>query len=253
MKPDTIKPYTQPAFLICVALLAIAGVAMEQVHVKKAPFPLKKPLDLLDENGLGPYKVTSGEKIKNEEIVKSLGTEDYIQWVLEDADAAADSPVRKCLLFITYYELPDYVPHVPEECYIGSGHQRLASESVIFEINKDGTEQKIPGRHLVFEDTSSGYWGMNTKFSVFYLINVKGSISGGYRNSRESARWLLNKNIFSKYVYFCKVEWNFLSKSGARTYPKKEEAVAASEKLLGVILPILEKEHWPDRSVMNGK
>ena len=245
VKLDMIKSYAQPSFLICVALLAIAGIAMERVHVEKIPFPLKKSLELLDESGLAPYKVTLQEKVENKEIIKSLGTEQYIQWVLEDTDAAADSAVRKCLLFITYYELPDQVPHVPEECYIGSGYQRLASDSVTFKINQDGSERKIPGRYLVFEDTSFIYRGMDTKFSVFYLINVKGNISGGYRSSREDARWLLNKNIFSEYVYFCKVEWNFLSRSGVRTYPKKAEAVAASEKLLGVILPILEKEHWP--------
>jgi len=222
---------------------------MGQVHVDKIPFPLKKSLDLLDESGLGPYKVMSKGKIKNEEIVKSLGTEDYIQWVLEDTDAAADSDVRKCLLFITYYELPDKVPHVPEECYVGSGHQRLASDNLTFVINQDGNERKIPGRQVVFEDASSNYWGMSTKFSVLYLINV----NGVYTNSREGARLLLNKNIFSKYVYFCKVEWNFLNKSGAMSYPKKEKVTAASEKLLGVVLPILEKEHWPERPVANGK
>ena len=239
------KPYTQPAFLICVALLAIAGAAMERIHVEKEAFPLKRSLDLLDENSLTSYKVISKERIGNEEVIKSLGTDDYIQCVLEDPDVPADSDVRKCFLFITYYRLPDQVPHVPEECYIGSGYQRLASDSVTFKVNQDGSERKIPGRYLVFENTSSIYRGMDAKFSVFYLINVKGNISGGYRSSREDARWLLNKNIFSEYVYFCKVEWNFLSRSGVRTYPKKAEAVAASEKLLGVILPILEKEHWP--------
>ena len=249
VKRDMIKPYTQPAFLICAVVLAIAGIAMERVHVEKAPFPLRKSLDLLDENGLTPYKVISRERIRNEEVVKSLGTEHYIQWALEDTDAAADSAVRKCSLFITYYKLADKVPHVPEECYIGSGHQRLASDSVTFVVNKEGAEQKIPGRHLVFEGTSSSYWGTSTKFSVLYLINVNGL----YTNSREGARWALNKNIFSKYVYFCKVEWSFLSESGAKTYPAKEEAVTASEKLLGVILPILEEEHWPDRPVVNGK
>jgi len=243
------KPYTQPAFLICAVVLAIAGIAMERVHVEKAPFPLRKSLDLLDENGLTPYKVISREKIRNEEVVKSLGTEHYIQWALEDTDATADSAVRRCLLLITYYELPDRVPHIPEECYIGSGYQRLASDSVTFEINKDGVERKIPGRQLVFESTGSNYWGTSAKFSVLYLINV----NDVYTNSREGARWALNKNIFSKHVYFCKVEWNFLSKSGEKTYPPKGEAVTASEKLLGVILPILEEEHWPDRPVMNGK
>jgi hypothetical protein len=35
-------------------------------------------------------------------------------------------------------------------------------------------------------------------------------------------------------------------------YPSREEAIAASAKLLNVLLPVLEKEHWPDmKSVVN--
>jgi hypothetical protein len=48
---------------------------------------------------------------------------------------------------------------------------------------------------------------------------------------------------------FSKVEWKFfntgLAGQQGSVYPTKEEAVTASQKLLGVILPILEKEHWP--------
>jgi hypothetical protein len=243
---DIIKPYTQPAFLICAGLLAVAGVGMERVRVEKVPFPLKKPLDLLDENGLGHYKVTLKKEIPNQEVIKTLGTEDYIQWVLEDTSAAADSATCKCSLFVTYYELPDNVPHVPEECYIGAGHGRPESDSLILEIRAAGASRSIPAKQLVFEDRRT-----RRKFSVFYLINVRGRTSRGYANSRERARWLLNKNIFSKQVYFCKVEWSFLSKSGARAYPKSEEAAAASEKLLSVILPILEEEHWPGQAAVN--
>jgi len=219
------------------------------VHLKKTPLPLRKPLSLLDENGLAPYEVVSKPIMENEQVVKELGTEDYIQWILEDPDVAARSAVRRCLLFITYYDVPDRVPHVPEECYAGTGHQMLASDSVTLRINKDGTAEKIPGRHLVFASTNSNYWARDTKFSAFYLFKV----NGVYANSRESARIVLNKNIFGKYSYFCKVEWNFLTAFGEKSYPDKEEAAAASEKLLGVILPILEKEHWPDWPVANDK
>ena len=251
MKRDTkygICIYMQPAFLICAAVLAIAGSGMSiaiksfGIYLKKEPLPLKKSLDLLDEKRLAPYKVVSKEKIENEQIVKGLGTEDYIQWILEDPDEPVNSAVRKCLLFITYYDLPDVVLHVPEECYMGVGYQRLASDSVTFEMNKDGSERNIPGRHLVFASTSSNYWASDIKFSAFYLF----SVNGVYTSSRESARMVLNKNIFGKHSYFSKVEWNFSTSSGAKTYPSKQEAIIASEKLLGVILPILEREHWPD-------
>ena len=117
---DLIKVYMKPAFLICVAVLAITGSGMSiaiksfGIYLKKEPLPLKKSLDLLDESRLSPYKVVSKSKIENEEIVKNLGTEDYIQWNLEDTAAPPESSVRYCLLFIVYYGLPDFVPHVPE-------------------------------------------------------------------------------------------------------------------------------------------
>jgi len=248
---DTIKIYMQPAFLICVAVLAMAGAGMSiaietfGIYLKKEPLPLKKSLDLLDENGLSPYKVVHKKKIENEELLKALGTEDYIQWTLEDRDASDDSAVRNCILFITYYELPDRVPHVPEECYTGSGYQRLSSDGVAFEVNKTGGEKKIPGRYLVFTGTNSGYGQLaqEHRFPVLYFFNV----NGVYAGNREDARLTLNKNILGRHSYFSKVEWKFFNnRFGTTICPDEKEAIAASQKLLAVILPILETEHWPD-------
>ncbi len=251
-----IKHYMQPAFLICVAILAVAGGGMSAaiksfgIYLKKAPLPLRKSLDFLDENGLAPYKVISKDKIENKEIIKSLGTEDYIQWVLEDLDASANSAVHYCSLFITYYDLPDpRVVHVPDECYMGVGYQRLTSDSVSLEVNREGVDEKIPARYLVFAGTDSGHWQKSTKFQVLYFF----SVNGRYVGRRVEARVALNKNLFSKYSYFSKVEWKFFnmrlgaeqSVGSVKVYPSIEEAVTASQKLLSVILPILEKEHWP--------
>ncbi|MHC4640605.1 MAG: hypothetical protein ACYS32_03100 [Planctomycetota bacterium] len=203
---------------------------------------MKKSLDLLDEKALTPYKVISKPKITNQEVIDSLGTKDYIQWILEDPEQAVDSAVHKCSLFITYYGLSDRVPHVPEECYTGGGHQRLTSDSVTFEINNEDFTRKIPARYLVFASTNSNYWGLDTKFTVLYLFNV----NEVYANSRDDVRFALNKHIFSKYSYFSKVEWKFFNtKFNKPIYPTKEEVMTASQKLLSVILPILEREHWP--------
>jgi len=246
----TYKTYFKPAFLICAAVLATAAGGMSiaiksfGVYLKKEPFPLKKPLDLLDEKGLGHYKVVSKEIIEEEESIKSLGTRDYIQWTLEDTEAPEDSAVRKCALFITYYDVPDIVPHVPEECYMGSGFQRLASDNVTFDCRStiDNRQFSVPGRYLVFVGTGFKHWQGDTKFPVLYFF----SVNGVYANSRENTRLVLNENIFSKYAYFSKVEWKFFNtKFTATVYPGVEEAVAASQKLLSVIVPILEKEHWP--------
>ena len=236
------QTYCQPAFLICAAVLAIAGagmsVAVESfgIYLRKEPLPLKKSLDLLNENALAPYKVVSKEKIAYQEIVESLGTEDYIQWRLRDPEAPLRRPVRNCLLFISYYELPDQVPHVPEACYLGGGYQLLATESITFQIDRASGKEEIPGKFVVFANANSAYFRPTEKLVVLYLFNV----NGVYTNNRQNARLILSKNIFDKHSYFCKIELVF-----KYVVPDEQEAIMAGQKLLSVLLPVLEKEHWP--------
>ena len=235
---DAIRVYLQPAFVICVLVLAAAGMLIRGPSIPP-PRPLKKSLESLDKNGLAPYKVVEELKIDNPEIIKELGTKDYIQWILEDTEVA-NGPVKKYMLFITYYERPDRVPHVPEECYAGGGYQKWKTESVAFEINKDAFVRRIPGKYLVFGATKANLWAKSDKFLVLYFFRVNEE----YASGRNEARITLNKNLFfGKPSYFCKVELVFNQTPVA---PSKEEAVKAGEKLLAMILPILEEEHWPD-------
>jgi hypothetical protein len=253
---SSVKTYLQPAFMICVIILFISAAGMSfavkkfGMYLQKEPLPLKKSLELLDQKGLGHYKIIARDKIENKDILKSLGTEDYIQWVLEDPDVPADSPVRQCMLFITYYGMPDRVPHVPEECYTGGGFQKLSSETLPLKLQTAETQNsngilnnhEILVKYLVFGAPSSEQWLNSSNFSVLYVFNVDGQ----YTNSREETRIVLNKNIFNKHSYFSKVEWKFFNTSfGQQVPPSKEQAAMASVKLLKVILPILEKEHWP--------
>jgi len=257
-----IRPYLQPAFLLCVAVLATAAFGMSVaidvlgLYLEHEPIALKESLELLDEKGLGSYTVVGKQKIEDHDIIEALGTTDYIQWVLEDPEVPADSAVRKCMLFITYYGSPDIVPHVPEECYMGGGNQRMSSESIMLSLCDNSSEQstgqgrinltnvkEVACRYLVFQSPKAGLWKIESKFPILYLFNVNGQ----YRNSREDVRFVLNKNIYGKHSYFSKVEWQFFNvKFGRRTYPGRDEVIAASEKLLAVILPVLEKQHWPD-------
>jgi hypothetical protein len=237
--------YRQPAFLIGTVVLALAGVGMSLatqrlgLYLKKEPLPLKRPLDAIEEGRLAPYKVSAKVPIENEDILQSLGTRDYIQWVLEDPRESVQSPVRKMLLFITYYQQPDRVPHVPEECYTGGGYQRLATNAVSFRIGAAGDLREIPGRYLLFDRVSHDVSLSVPQSPVVYLFRVNGEYAG----SRDEARMALNKNLFSKHAYFCKIEMVFNQSS---TAPTREAATAAGERLLAVLLPLLEQEHWPD-------
>lgn len=244
---DNLCVYLQPAFVICVLVLAAAcaGMSITMKHLgiilKKEPLPLRQSLELLDEADLTPYRVVLPKlKITNDQVLESLGTEDYIQWIIEDTEQPPTSPVKACLLFITYYPLPDRVPHVPEECWTGGGYQRLRAEDVRLNIsNTVDFKANIPAKYLVFGPKTANLWQNSLRVPNIYFFRVNGEYAG----SRNEARIALNKNLFGKHSYFCKVELVFNVGSAA---PSKEESIGASEKLLSVILPVLERNHWPE-------
>jgi len=258
-----LKPYIQPAFLLCIGVLAAAGGGMSTVKsylgikMIKLPLPLKKPLEQISEEKLAPYRVVNKQKIDNDDVLESLGTDEYIQWRLEDTEASPDSAVRYCDLFITYYTgTPDKVPHVPEECYFGGGNQRFEREGITLQVpiksRTKATSEKgrpvarthsVPATYLVFGSREKNIWDISSKFMVFYFFKV----NGAYRGNRNTTRLELMSNITGKYSYFSKVEWKFFNNtSGGPVSPEKDQAIEAGIKLLSVILPVLETEHWPD-------
>jgi len=250
------KIYIQPAFLICTAVLAIAGTGKKftieklGVILKKEAIPLKKSFDFLDESAIEPYKVIKKSKIENKDVLEQLGTEQYLQWELEDTKAAPHSPVRYCSLFITYYTGdPDAVPHIPEECYVGGGSQRLGAESITLSLSHSGGIQNAPEqkdidvRYVLFTRPSSDIFQPSSKYAVLYLFRVNGVYTAG----RNDTRRIMSQNLIGKYSYFSKVEWKFYGGGfGGIIYPDKQEVIQASEKMLSVVLPVLEKAHWPD-------
>jgi len=168
---------------------------------------------------------------------------------LEDSEADKSGPVRFCSVFITYYTgNPDQVPHVPEECYVGGGNQRLSLESVRLNVKAlkfaaTEVDSRISARYVVFVRSNSDMWEADSKYPVLYFFRANGKYAG----SRTETRRIMGENIFGKYSYFSKVEWMFFgNRYGRRIYPDKKEAITASEKLLSVLLPVMERDHWPD-------
>ena len=66
--------------------------------------------------------------------------------------------------------------------------------------------------------------------------------NGEYANGRTGTRAIMAKNFSCKYSYFSKVEWKF-SGTGSPSVTDIEEA---SVKLMRILLPLLETQHWPD-------
>ena len=260
---NILKTYVQPSFLICVAILATAAAskkaAIEYLGwvLTKEALPLKQQLDLMDKSKLKPYEVTFESKIENKDVVEQLGTEDYMQWELCDTDESKRSPVKYCSLFITYYTgNPDQVPHVPDECYTGAGNKLCSNQMVKLNVdfpdksNGNSVSKELGAKYLAFENKGSDLAGSGVEYSVLYFFHTNGRYTGNRNETRET----LGKNLLGRYSYFSKVEWKFYGRNfGGAIFPDKEQAVKASEKLLSVLLPVMEEDHWPDWEEANTK
>jgi hypothetical protein len=250
------KQYLEPSFLICAAVLLISAAGMSATtkflkwHLIKLPLPLKAPLDQLNRSAMSPYTVVSDDKIHDPAMLETLGTNDYIQWIMEDKSVPEDSAARFCSLFITYYTgNPDQVPHVPEECYTGNGSVLDEMKGTDFQVTVGGKPVTIPTRSLLFSGKNSDFFS-DYKQPVVYFFKVNGKYAG----NREMCRTYLQANLLGKYSYFSKVEWKFFNfKSGRHPYPDHDELMQASRKMLNVVVPLLEKDHWPDWDSANAK
>ncbi|MCF7974539.1 MAG: EpsI family protein [Phycisphaerae bacterium] len=233
-----LKEYGQPAFVLCVLVLAVSGLGMSAVkdslggYLTKTPWLLKRSLDEMDANALAPFDVIARQKIQDKETVASLGTEEYIQWVLEDAHDALGT--GRVMVFVTYYRLPDRVPHVPEECYMGGGFQRLATEALILDLG----DTRLETRYLVFGGAQGPVGQGDAKVPVVYFF----SVNGRFAADRDEARMLLNKNLFGRSSYFSKVELVFNQQAAPVT---RDQVIHTSQRVLQRLLPVLEQDHWP--------
>lgn len=248
---DFLKSYFQPPFLISFILLAAFACGMDffktrqKIMLIKKPLPLKESFDMLDEKLLEPYKVLEKSRIDNRDVLESLGTEEYLQWLLEDTTVDALSPVKNCLVFITYYTgNPDQVPHAPEACYTGGGSEVKEKFAIKLDVSGVdvpgiGRSGKIDATGLIFSTKASEIWQMPVEFLVVYFFKVNGQ----YKSNRTAVRIALG-DLISEYSYFSKIELKFFNSRGM--YPDKAQTAEACGRLLKVLLPVLEKNHWPD-------
>jgi len=228
-------------FLVCVVFLLTGAVGLQWLlaggfRFRKERVDLKLPLSELNPAKLLPYRLVGSDRIPKEEV-EALGTEEYIRWRLEDTSLERHDPLRWATLFVTYYSgQPDQVPHVPEECFLGGGYQQVGSEEASIEVPSLESGTKVPVRVLTFKKDSAlgGAWVP----TVVYLFHVNGQFVG----SRTAVRIALS-NPFERYGYFSKVEVSFGQQEGPR---EPQVVLKAAERLLGKVLPVLVRDHWPD-------
>lgn len=238
--------FSRPSFVICVVVLGVCAGGLKltaewmNLNFRKEEAPLRKEFDDLDVARLTPYKVLNKAVIPDD-ILEELGTEQYLQWSLEDTSVDVTDPGRYLALFITYYTgNPDKVPHVPDQCYTGGGGLIKNSGNYTLEIKGLGIDDdELPVRVLdVHMENVLG----ETKKTVMYFFGVNGT----FRCTRDQVR-LLQNNLFDKYAYFCKVEVSFVRSDKM----SRQKNLAAAQNFFGVLLPLLIEEHWPDWEALN--
>jgi hypothetical protein len=228
-------------FLACAGLLIVFSVVFQavatyrNVQFAKLPMPLKKPLDQLDQRLLAPYQLITPYIIKPE-MLDTLGTKEYIQWLLQDDSRDAQGAEKLVNVFVTYYTgKPDQVPHIPDVCYRASGFN-VADTNVreisIPGVSKDGI---VPVKVVEFERSS--LLGKQSRI-VIYTFHCNGEFVPDRRDVQA-----LVGSPFSKQAYFSKIELSFGRDEESLS---REQAVRAAERCLRVLLPVLLRDHYPD-------
>ncbi len=233
-------------FVISTIILAATAIGLPwatrtmKVVLAKEPVPLRSPLFKLDKSRLGPYAFVGKVDLESA-VEEALGTEEYIYWFLEDTDYRDQptDPRRFATLTVTYYTgQPDPVPHVSEVCMVGQGYTIASTDTRTIIVSEAGGNGTVPVRVSTF--VKSGLYHRD-EFPVIYTFHCNGRFAA----TRNAVRTIINDPRDS-HAYYSKVEVTFGSEHSFPRYPTPEQAVDASEKLLGYVLPILLEEHWPD-------
>lgn len=234
----------EPAFMLCSVVLALSSYGMlvgsQYWHLRKEPLALRKSLDTLDPNQMRPYRVTVFPKIEDEAVLEALGTQDYAQWQLKNAELDSRDSFYVGNLFVTYYTGNlDTVPHVPDWCYTGAGGVIESKQEVHITVPGCGREDhdnQLRIRVLTIRLPQSRRSNSSRKI-VSYVF----SVNGEYASTRTEVR-LKQSNWRDRYAYFSKVEVWF-DQGADKSF---EENLAALEEVYQKVLPILYSDYWPD-------
>jgi len=226
-------------FMIVVALLGCAMVLSGPVadrlgiNADKLPLPLKSRLSALDESLLLPYRVVD-RIILDSTMTESLGTSEYINWILEDTSLPKNHPLRLVTFLVTYYTGANkMVLHKPDVCYYGAGYQPAQphEESVVQIKTLGEANQQVPIRVLTFSKTQIHN---ERKISVIYNFHCNGHFVANSLNVR-----IMVNSLTNTFSYFSKVEASFPRAT-------REQNIEGVAKLFDLVLPVLIRDHWPD-------
>lgn len=238
-------------YWVCLGVLVCAAVGLKAtarglgMALRKEAVPLKQPLQFFDARKLAPdyelnKRLTDRQEPMSEDMIETLGTQDYLQIYLTDTRKPQEDRTQVALLFVTYYTgKPDLVPHEPDVCWAAAGYDRVSAASDRVQVRGAGlADDDLPIRVLEFRATQQDRLSTTGAdvATVIYFFHT----NGHYALTRNDVRKSMS-NPFQRAAYYLKVEVTFSSGGLARA--GKEESVAAVGPLMERVMPVLLNDH----------
>jgi hypothetical protein len=248
--------FAQPAFVVVAIILLVCAVGLNgatqflQLHFKKLPVPLARPLNDVPQR-IGPWVQLSIDQTITHEFEEVLGTDkyvfrDYVDSRLVSAKQIEEfkdkTPSQRELLLqqlqmnipasvvnvsLTYYTgLVDTVAHIPDRCYVADGF-----EPTSYTVQPWSAMRGRPGddqvRFIVFEDQTPNRGAVKKNVAYFFHCD------GKYENDPIGVRKSL-ASLFEKYGYYMKIEVQTIQL-------KPDEGAKVMNSFLTDALPEIEK------------
>lgn len=149
----------EPGFVICALLLILGTVSLTaavnafKVYLRKLPIEAEVPVRAV------PSETDSWKRLGKDaelaaDVVKTLGTENYLTRMYVEKTSAAGTPPRAVELHLAYYTgMVDTVPHVQERCMIGGGFVINSGTAVLPLTLKTDTWRRASGLPAGFPDS----------------------------------------------------------------------------------------------------
>lgn len=201
--------------------------ARGSLQLLKKPLPIRKPLVDMNRDAMMPFRVMREDRL-TAEIVENLGTQEYINWLLQEIGPRDAKAIH---FSVTYYTgVQDQVPHVPEECMFQGGMTQESDTMLTLKLPRLGQDVQV--RRLSFNTPRQ----LGQRSYVYYTICVNGEFHG----DRQMVR-IKMANPTESHLYYSKVEIS-LDGSGVDNPARFDEQAA---ELFDRALTELFKSHWP--------
>jgi len=134
-----VRRLLNPAFLAALFVLLFAGTGLgaliryADIHLQKLPIEPANGLRFHTLPTEAPgWRRVGQDQVMTEEILQTLGTENYVSRVYRQREPAPDSDPIEFELHCAYYTgTIDTVPHVPERCFVGGGMSIDAGSRIV--------------------------------------------------------------------------------------------------------------------------